>query len=345
MASVAHVCFCSSTSRSNAILPKYRRHGYLPSSSVGFGRSSRKSQNTLFGLRNFRSTKIHPTLCRASTELRVSEEMKPIKLTYLEGNSWLWSLGGVNILVDPILVGKLDFGIPWLYEAAKKYITNEFQIEDLPELDCLLITQGLDDHCHVKTLEPLSKINPSLQVISTLNAESLLNPLFTNVKYLEPGQSLKLVGKNSANFTVQATPGPVLGPPWQRPENGYIVSSEETQLSLYYEPHCSYDPSLLNEYRADVVITPVVKQLLPSFTLVSGQEDAVELAKLLGAKYVIAMKNGDLDAKGLLTKLITNQGSTESFKKLASKDLPEIEVLEPIPGIALELPVNSEIPA
>lgn len=66
----------------------------------------------------------------------------------------------------------------------------------------------------------------------------------------------------------------------------YIVSSEETQLSLYYEPHCSYDPSLLNEYRADVVITPVVKQLLPSFTLVSGQEDAVELAKLLGAKYI-----------------------------------------------------------
>lgn len=38
-------------------------------------------------------------------------------------------------------------------------------------------------------------------------------------------------------------------------------------------------------------------------------------------RYVIAMKNGDLDAKGLLTKLITNQGSTESFKviKLLSR--------------------------
>lgn len=49
-------------------------------------------------------------------------------LLCVQGNSWLWSLGGVNILVDPILVGKLDFGIPWLYEAAKKYITNEFQV-------------------------------------------------------------------------------------------------------------------------------------------------------------------------------------------------------------------------
>lgn len=33
-------------------------------------------------------------------------------------------MGGVKILVDPILVGNLDFGIPWLYDAAKKFIKN-----------------------------------------------------------------------------------------------------------------------------------------------------------------------------------------------------------------------------
>lgn len=31
---------------------------------------------------------------------------------------------GVNVLVDPILVGNLDFGVPWLYDAAKKVLTN-----------------------------------------------------------------------------------------------------------------------------------------------------------------------------------------------------------------------------
>ncbi|KAI5436099.1 hypothetical protein KIW84_022515 [Lathyrus oleraceus] len=46
------------------------------------------------------------------------------KLTYLEGNSWLWNVGGANILVDPILVGNLDFGIPWLYDASKKFLNN-----------------------------------------------------------------------------------------------------------------------------------------------------------------------------------------------------------------------------
>ncbi|KAJ6868743.1 hypothetical protein NC651_033737 [Populus alba x Populus x berolinensis] len=41
-----------------------------------------------------------------------------------QGNSWLWEVGGANILVDPILVGNLDFGIPWLYDAAKKVLKN-----------------------------------------------------------------------------------------------------------------------------------------------------------------------------------------------------------------------------
>lgn len=36
-------------------------------------------------------------------------------------------MGGANILVDPILVGNLDFGIPWLYDAAKK-VLKKFQV-------------------------------------------------------------------------------------------------------------------------------------------------------------------------------------------------------------------------
>lgn len=56
-------------------------------------------------------------------------------------------------------------------------------------------------------------------------------------------------------------------------------------MTLYYEPHCVYDEKSLYDKQADIVITPVIKQLLPSFTLVSGQEDAVQLAKFLNAKY------------------------------------------------------------
>lgn len=55
------------------------------------------------------------------------------------------------------------------------------QLDDLPVIDCLLITQSLDDHCHLKTLKPLSKKFPNLRVIATPNAKTLLDPLFNNV--------------------------------------------------------------------------------------------------------------------------------------------------------------------
>ncbi|KAG8382934.1 hypothetical protein BUALT_Bualt05G0131500 [Buddleja alternifolia] len=258
------------------------------------------------------------------------------KLTYLEGNSWLWEVGGVKILVDPILVGNLDFGIPWLYDAAKKFLKN-FKLDDLPEIDCLLITQSLDDHCHLKTLKPLSQKLPNLRVVATPNAKGLLDPLFTNITFLEPGQDTEIQVANGSSVKLRATAGPVLGPPWQRPENGYLVTSPDGQLTLYYEPHCVYNENFVKKERADIVITPVIKQLLPSFTLVSGQEDAVRLSKLLQAKFIVPMRNGDLDSKGLLASLVESEGTLESFKEILSKELPEAKVLEPTPGVPLEI--------
>lgn len=58
------------------------------------------------------------------------------------------------------------------------------QLGDLPEIDCLLITQSLDDHCHLKTLKPLSEKSPNLRVVATPNAKPLLDPLFSDVWYL-----------------------------------------------------------------------------------------------------------------------------------------------------------------
>ncbi|EPS62741.1 hypothetical protein M569_12046, partial [Genlisea aurea] len=258
-------------------------------------------------------------------------------LTYLELNSWLWEVGSVKILVDPVLVGNLDFGIPWLYDASKKFL-RDFKIDDdLPEIDCLLITQGLDDHCHVKTLKPLSQKRPNLRVIATPNAKQLLDPLFTNITYLVPGDCVEMGSSNgSCSVKIRATAGPVLGPPWQRPENGYLVTCPEGQRTLYYEPHCVYDKSGLENERADIVITPVIKQLLPNFTLVSGQADAVHLAKLLQAKFVVAMRNGELESRGLLSGLVRGEGTMESFKKILVEELGgSVELVEPVPGVPL----------
>lgn len=55
------------------------------------------------------------------------------------------------------------------------------QLEDLPDLDCLLITQGYDDHCHEKTLGPLSRLMPNLRVVASPNARGILSKYFKNV--------------------------------------------------------------------------------------------------------------------------------------------------------------------
>lgn len=266
-----------------------------------------------------------------------------MKLTYLEFNGWIWELqNGFRILVDPILVGNLDFGVPWLFDGAKKSLTaadSSGIIRD-PKVDLLLITQSLDDHCHLRTLKELSAMAPGLPVVTTPNAQPIVSKLpFKQVTYLEPGQCTTVDG---GGVTVLATAGPVLGPPWQRPENGYIVtpSGSGNNNSIYYEPHCVYDAAFLRDrgLRADVLITPVVKQLLPAnFTLVSGQEDAVELARLLRPAYVVPMSNGEFDAKGLLTAVITTQGTPLAFKALLSQALPQAQVMEPTPGVPLHL--------
>ncbi|KAJ7543818.1 hypothetical protein O6H91_09G053300 [Diphasiastrum complanatum] len=246
---------------------------------------------------------------------------------------------GISILVDPILEGNLDFGLPWLYSGAKRELRN-YKVENLPKVDHLLITQGLDDHCHKRTLEPLSKLYPNLHVIATPNAEFILSKLFHRITYLEPGDTTNLQAESGSEVIVRASAGPVLGPPWQRPENGYFLEAREKGFSFYYEPHCVFDKKLLKKEKADVIVTPVIKQMLPAFTLVSGQEDAVKLAQLLQPKYIVTVNNGDLETTGLLSRFVSPVGTVASFKVLLKEILPDAIVLEPKPGVPLEVPIS-----
>nr|ABK22966.1 unknown [Picea sitchensis] len=360
-----------------ALLCHCSRTHSAPTAALAFGPRYAQKNNTFVLRDRDRGRWRRRGVCAASSGDGGTRRPPPLRLTYLEGNSWLWEVSGTRVAVDPILVGNLDFGIPWLYDAAKKTLKN-FRLEDLQELDCLLITQSLDDHCHMKTLKPLSKIYPDLCVVSTPNAEPILKDLFDEVIYIEPGQSTRLRGKNGSEIDIRASAGPILGPPWQRPENGtiskvsladitgqrhifevfavqstreasrltflklgYFIEAHDPKFILYYEPHCVYNKSLLEGQHADVIITPVIKQLLPAFTLVSGQEDAVELARLLNARFIVPMNNGDLESKGILSSILYTDGTMESFKALLSKALLDVQVLEPTPGLPLEVPIRS----
>lgn len=65
----------------------------------------------------------------------------------------------------------------------------------------------------------------------------------------------------------------------------YFIEVKEPKFSVYHEPHCIFENANLANERADVLVSPVIKQVVPLYTLVSGQEDAVKVAEWLKPKY------------------------------------------------------------
>lgn len=79
-----------------------------------------------------------------------------MQLTWLESNTWLWELGYTRILVDPWFVGALTFGnTPWLFQAERSRPCA------MPtDVDVILLSQGLPDHCHKPTLRTCDRALP-----------------------------------------------------------------------------------------------------------------------------------------------------------------------------------------
>jgi len=244
---------------------------------------------------------------------------------------------GVTILIDPILEGPLDFGIPQFYTGKKKNLPPTALIDALPPIDCILITQGLDDHAHLRTLTKLASDSrfENVPIVAppsakgTLEESGMLRP--SNVQFLRHGErttvgSIHTMDEKLSSATtstvptidIRATAGALVGPPWQTRENGYILrpSSNDSGRapSIYIEPHVEFqEQELRREAPVDVVITPIVGQRLPILDLVYGPEQAVKLVNLLRPKVVIPMMNSNVDDSGIASALVSQNGEVHDF--------------------------------
>jgi len=94
---------------------------------------------------------------------------------FLEGNSWVYNAGDLEMLIDPVLEKSLDFGIPFLYSGNKRIIDQKVELSNLSKSsDYVLITQGFDDHAHIPTLKSLFSLNPKMKYIAPPSAKSIL---------------------------------------------------------------------------------------------------------------------------------------------------------------------------
>ncbi|MGC9505103.1 MBL fold metallo-hydrolase [Baaleninema sp.] len=250
-----------------------------------------------------------------------------MKLTYLDSNSWSIEMGGVHVLLDPWLVGPLVFGnLPWLFKGTRR---KSKAIP--PQIDAILLSQGLEDHAHPPTLEQLDR---SLPVVGSSGAAKVAEKLgYSDVTALSHRQ-IYTVGDR---LQIQAVPGSPIGP--TTVENGYLLTDLKTRTRLYYEPHGYHDEMLKDIGSVEVVVTPLVNLVLPIVgPFIKGQESALEVVKWLQPRYILpTAAGGDVDFEGLLVSALRAVGSLDSFRALLEQNNLDSEVIDPTPGVPVEL--------
>lgn len=254
-----------------------------------------------------------------------------MKLTRIDLNSWIIQIAGQTILIDPWLVDPLVFyGQPWLFTA---YHTTPpvFTPATLPPVDLILISQGLDDHCHKPTLEQLDHSIPVVGSPATAPVVSGLG--YTHVISLAPWQTYPF----EERLQITAVPGAIIQ---GQVENGYVLKDQLSGETVYYEPHLFRSQTAIEQHieKVDVAIAPVVGQVFPLLgQVVMGPDEAMNLVTTLRPRIFIPTALGDIRVSGLLPKLIRSVGSLEDFhKQLASSRLPT-ELLTPAPGETIDI--------
>ena len=251
--------------------------------------------------------------------------------TYYGANGWLLEFGSLRVLLDPWLTGSLEFPPgPWLFRAS---LARPWSVPE--QLDLLLLSQGLPDHCHPASLALLDK---GLPVIGSAGAAARARQLgFSAVTALGPGEVLQWRG-----LQITAT----AGAPVPQLENGYLLKHAEGRL--YLEPH-GFLAADLPAQRLDAVITPVVDLGLPlAGAFVKGRQVLPELLERFRPLTVLASTaGGEASFSGLLPRLLWQKGSAAEAeavvnshgraRPIAEADAGACRFIDPVPGFRYAL--------
>eukprot|EP00808_Paulinella_micropora_P011546 g43652.t1 len=271
-------------------------------------------------------------LTRSPDSAKADKAGSTMQVMWYGTNSWRWQMGGQTILVDPWLVGKLEFfqGASWFFSGSRTTYQPEWPKQD--EIDLILLSQGLADHAHPDTLTLLAKSHPQVQVIGSPKAAALCTELgFQNVRAVSNGDFTSF-----RNLHIQVLEGALTGPV---PENGYILSAEGGP-SLYYEPHGAFPASLSQHGPVDVMVGPTMSLGIKALEFVYGATNGFKLIQQFRPKYYLstAAGNDGVQMTGVLPKyLISAWGGRDELQGKVDAAGLKTKVLAPAAGEVLEL--------
>ena len=211
------------------------------------------------------------------------------KATYLGSNGWVIEFKKAKVVIDPWLLGDLIFPPGgWFFKG-----TLKDEIPTPENIDLILLTQGLPDHCHIPSLKKFPK---QTDIICSKSAYKILDNLnFESINIMEPGQNLKF-----NDIKIEATSGASV----PQIENGYILETNEG--GFYIEPHGFLDTKI-KPRKLDAVITPTKNLELPILgPFVKGADVLPNLVKLFNPSYILSSTTGgDAEFSGILNSFIT----------------------------------------
>ena len=235
-----------------------------------------------------------------------------LKATYLGSNGWIVELKHIKIIIDPWLKGDLVFPLgEWFFKGTLK--------DDIPmpkNVDLIILTQGLPDHCHIPTLKQFPK---DTKIICPKSAYKLLKDLnFKFINTLEPQQTI-----NIKDIEIEAT----AGAPVPQTENGYIIKINNR--SFYIEPHGFFD-NKIKPRKLDFVITPTKNLELPLVgAFIKGLDVIPDLVKTFNPKYILSSTTGgDAKFSGFLNRFISLENYTNDInsKVIELKKMESMEI-------------------
>ena len=232
------------------------------------------------------------------------------RATYLGSNGWIIEFKKARIVIDPWLLGDLIFPPGgWFFKG-----TLREEIPTPENIDLILLTQGLPDHCHIPSLKKFSK---KTNIICSKSAYKKLAELnFESINIMQPGENCKF-----NDIKIEATSGAAV----PQIENGYIL--ETIDGSFYIEPHGFLDNNVTPR-KLDAVITPTKNLGLPIVgPFVKGADVIPNLVKIFNPSYILSSTiGGDAQFSGILNSFI----SLEEYKKSLGCKILDLEQMQSV---------------
>ncbi|CAL1161779.1 unnamed protein product [Cladocopium goreaui] len=268
-----------------------------------------------------------------------------------------------------LFCSEVFFGQSWAFRGKRRETAQSIRPEEVLDSFDAIVNLGSSPWVG-QSFQRLSKMAEMMPIISNPSAAKAIEQLGFSPSVLQPGELLGKVGTvfqlrslMLGKLRISALPGSVVGPPWQDPENGYVFTDTRPGgLSIGTEPHGNLlGPALGTSFKRlpssstvpplDAVILPLTSQQISGYRLVNGVQEAADTLEALDPvpRFLLPLRNAELDASGFLAEQLQEDGSVESFATLqrSRPKLRHVQLLDLQPGqlVQLELSPAQHSPA